>query len=135
MQKIVELENAIIKRLQETITDVAIEKSGVDPMRYKLTHPKGAVLVHYLGSSFFVPSSYNALEQKMTYQFAVSLFVRELHGNTGAYELLQAVKDSLSGYKIFKNKLLPLSIRLVKAAKGLWNYELKMELSLPTGGA
>ncbi len=131
MKSIKDVEDAIIARLKAQIPDVSVEKTQDEPSRYKLDHPKGAVVVYYTGSNFFSPLSYAALEQKTSYQFAVSVFVKDLHGNDGAYELLLRVKEALGGYSIFQNKLVPLSIRLVNSRKSLWHYEAKFEICLP----
>ena len=112
MKLIQDIETAILARLSGCIPSVAVEQGGSDPSSYKPNHPKGAL-------------------QKIAYQFAVSVYKKELHGNDGAYALLQQAQQALAGCTILKNKLAPLSVRLVNCRKGLWHYEAKFEICLP----
>lgn len=131
MELIRNIETAILERLAACIPGVAVEQGGSDPSSYKPNHPKGALVVYFTGANFYTPLNYNDLTQKIAYQFAVSVYKKELHGNDGAYALLQQAQEALTGCTILKNKLAPLSVRLVNCRKGLWHYEAKFEICLP----
>ena len=131
MELIRNIETAILERLAACVPGVAVEQGGSDPSSYKPNHPKGALVVYFTGEKLYTPLNYNDLTQNSAYQFAVSVYKKELHGNDGAYALLQQAQEALTGCTILKNKLAPLSVRLVNCRKGLWHYEAKFEICLP----
>ena len=131
MELIRNIETAILERLAACVPGVAVEQGGSDPSSYKPNHPKGALVVYFTGANFYTPLNYNEKKKKIAYQFAVSVYKKELHGNDGAYALLQQAQEALTGCTILKNKLAPLSVRLVNCRKGLWHYEAKFEICLP----
>ena len=131
MELIRNIETAILERLAACVPGVAVEQGGSDPSSYKPNHPKGALVVYFTGANFYTPLNYNDLTQKIAYQFAVSVYKKELHGNDGAYALLQQAQEALTSCTILKNKLAPLSVRHVNCRTGLWHYEAKFEICLP----
>jgi hypothetical protein len=126
---IVEIENAIIERLQAKIDDLKIESYPDKPEKKKLLHPKGQVLVHYYVSDYSEPFSGEHILQVRKFQFMVTVTTRSLHSHEGAYEYLDSILDALTGYQIEGcKKMYPIKDMFIDAEEGIWVYGVIFEV-------
>ena len=95
-----DIENKILARLEERIKDLAIEGFPDDPDTYTLSHPNGAILLHYGGSGYEKPDTYNIIIQAQEMQWPMTIVARSLRDHTGIYAYLSAVKAALTGYRV-----------------------------------
>ncbi len=130
--KITDFENKIIQQLQGQITDLLVEGYPDEPETFKLLHPKGALLVRYLGSDFEDPEAGDFISQERKMLFEVNVVARNLRQKydpsprAGAYEYLEAVRNALTGFQPEgQRKLFPLHDSFVKEEEGIWIYALR----------
>lgn len=123
-----DFEKAIIDKLKDNITDVAIEAYPDNPDTYKLIHPKGAILVHYSGSKF-MPSLYDEViiqQRKLTYD--IIILAKSLRGNGSIYETMDKVRETLTGFKYQDAiKMYPIDEEYIHQENGLWQYGMRFE--------
>jgi len=106
---IAEIENAIVSRLAESIDDIEVVHFPDAPEAYRLTHRSGAALVSYRGAKYGETRDSGAIVQERTLKFGVNLLIRDLGwglganssgSSRGAYQLLDAVRAALTGYRV-----------------------------------
>lgn len=132
------LEAAIVAQLAIALGNVIeVAHYPNNPDSYRLTHRVGAALVQYVGAQYGAPEEVALVAQQRTLEFAVVLMVRDLgwaYGgppgatSPGAYQLLEAVRVALAGYRLVPDlattKLRPLRERFVKREDGVWHYAI-----------
>jgi hypothetical protein len=109
------------------------------PDMYRLTHPIGAVLVLYEGSTFTPKSTtIDEVRQERTLIWSITVATRDLGwayggpssaSNPGAYAALENTRLALAGYRIPGfTKIIPLTERFIKKDidGGAWYYELRI---------
>jgi hypothetical protein len=117
------IENAIIERLKGKITDLKTEGFPENPDEYKLTHPKGAILVGYYGSDFSEPFSDEDVMQDEDMQFGMEIQIRGLRHKNGAYKAIKRIRRALQGFEIDGCKAMrPKAIKFVSQETGIWTY-------------
>lgn len=134
------LEGAIVSQLQAQISGVEIAHFPDRPEAYRLTHRTGAVLVVYRGAEYGPLFDTAAIVQARKLKFEVRVLMRDLGwayggdpsgGRPGAYEILEAVRAALTGYRIPGcRKLYPLNERFVErdVQGGVWIYAITFAL-------
>ena len=128
-----EIEDLIIKKLEEAFPKFLVQGFPEKPQEFILLHPIGAILVHYRGGSYSNTDALNFISQDKRMEFAVTVVTRNLRYNDGAYEVLEGVKQCLCGYKIIGcSKLTPIKEGFLSEIKGIWQYELSFSLSTPS---
>ncbi|MDD3012613.1 MAG: Gp37 family protein [Candidatus Gastranaerophilales bacterium] len=125
-----DIENSIIERLKGTIQDLHIEGFPEKPAEFKLIHPKGAILVHYQGSSYSEPKSPGCIFQERKLEFSITVVMRNLRTHEGTYEYLDKVRDVLTGFKPENcGKMYPLKEDFLAEDNGLWQYGINFALT------
>jgi len=90
-----ELETALIARIQASVPEGVLAKAYPDnPRTYKIFAP-AEVLVVFRGGDYQPPQKTDLVIQERTLQFELSVVVRSLAGHTGAYALLETVRQAI----------------------------------------
>lgn len=126
--QITDFEKAIIDKLKENITDMAVEAYPDNPDTYKLIHPKGAILVHYSGSKFLNPMYEEVIIQERKINYDIIIVAKSLRGNGGIYETMDKVRETLTGFKNQDTlKMYPIDEEYIHQDNGLWQYGMRFE--------
>ena len=118
---------AVLARLRERIPQLQVEYFPEKPSEYRLNHPRGALLLSYVGSQFgdSVDSQYVAQEQRV--RISVTLVMRQLNGKGGALDALDVVRAALVGFRPPDCQALHMVREsFVGEQKGLWHYALDL---------
>jgi hypothetical protein len=116
---------AIQARLKAQFPQLAVEYFPDEPEKYRLNHPKGALLISYIGAQYGPPKSAGAMVQEAMPVFAVTVTMRKLNGNDGAIDALDALRPKLQGFKVPGCKPFRLMAdRFLGETSGLWQYAL-----------
>lgn len=131
-----DIENAIITRLQDKVTDLIVETFPNNPddyIEYEFVHPIGAVLVYYAGSGYSNTKSISSIVQDELAKFGMTIMIRNLDLKKGCYKYLDQVKNALTGYKIDGcKKMYPLKSELLSEKDGIWQYGITFAISKPS---
>lgn len=126
---ILTVENAIIERIEDKVPGPKVEGYPDDPSTYRLTHPKGAILVHYQGASYGEPASF-VVSQKQNARFDITIATKNLRTHTGAYAYLEEIKSALTGYMIpGLARLYPVQDGYLSYENGVWQYGMTFALN------
>lgn len=99
MEITLEIIEAVRARLAALIPAVAVEYFPEKPDEYRLNHPRGALLISYLGGRFDNTDDTGFAVQPRAVRLSITIVMRELHGRTGAVEMLDVVRRALVGFK------------------------------------
>lgn len=129
---IAEVENLIIEKIKENIPELHVEGFPDKPSEFRLTHPKGAILVHYQGGNYSEPKSLGYIVQDKKLEFSVTVVTRNLRTHEGAYSYLDRVREILTGYRP-KNcsKMQPSKENFLIETAGIWQYSINFTLTTP----
>jgi hypothetical protein len=121
------IESDIIEQLKTGITDLKIEGFPDNWSDYKMIHPKGAVLVQYMGSRFESPElSFQSVQQLRNLEFGLVLIIKGLRDKTGAYAYIDTIISTLTGYKPTGClEMYALSDDFTAEENGFYFYELR----------
>lgn len=121
---ILERENLILARLQAQITGIQIESFPEKAAEYNLKHPVGAILLHYSGAKFGKNEGVIHVVQETELKWGITLIVRNLRTQTGAYAYLDSIRAALTGYRPYDNYevLYPLSEQFLSNDDNLWVF-------------
>jgi len=116
--------DAVKARLATLLPGLAVEYFPERPDEYRLNHPKGALLVSYLGGQFFDPVDTEFIVQDRTVKLTVTVVLRQLNGKSGAIDVLDSVRLALVGFKPphCRKKIWALSEKFLGESAGLWQY-------------
>lgn len=89
---------AIEAHLKAQCQDWAIELMPNNPREYYLTHPNGAVLIGFQGSTFESPRPTSAIIQRRELRVTLTIMSRDLHNDFGAIALLDKLRVALVGF-------------------------------------
>jgi hypothetical protein len=113
----------IAARLKAKVPDLTVEFFPERPAEYRLNHPRGALLVSYLGSQFAATRDATFIAQPRTVKFAVTVVLRQLNGRGGAIDVLDEVRRALVGFKPPDcRKVWAVSEKFLGETAGLWQY-------------
>lgn len=100
------IERLILYSLRAVITDRPVEASPEDPRQYSdlPIGENGAVLVSYRGSIFEEDAPMNCQARRV--RFDVSIIVRDLRSGSGAYPLIERIREALTGLVVFEDAVL-----------------------------
>jgi hypothetical protein len=126
MANTLDMIDAIKARLTQQLPGLAVAYFPDKPAEYRLNHPRGAVLVSYLGSSFDKTESSDWVVQVRTPRFGLTLMMRQLNEREGAVAVLDTVRSALIGIKLpgCQKKTWLLSERYLGESGGIWQYAL-----------
>jgi hypothetical protein len=95
---IADIERDLVRALEDAILGLAVEPFPDSPDRYRMLHQRGAVLVVYRGMDAQEPEGLRRLTQPATVRFSVMVLSRNLREHSGAYEVLDRVRQALLGF-------------------------------------
>lgn len=127
-----DIENSIISRLKSKISDLLVEPYPEKPENYfdEFIHPKGAILVHYLGSNLLAPKSINYIIQERRADFGIIVITRDLNLHQGAYNYLDKIRKALTGYRVEGcSKMYPVKEEFLDEFHGIWQYGMNFTLT------
>lgn len=128
--RINEIENSIIEHLKANLAELHIEGFPEKPDQFNLLHSKGAVLVHYQGASYSPTNSTSSIVQEKKLEFSATVVMRHLRSNDGAYEVLDRVRELLTGFKINGcTKISMLKESFLSENAGIWQYAINFTLT------
>ncbi len=128
-----DIENTLIQILKSKFSNLLIQGFPEKPQEFVLLHPVGAILVHYQGGSYSTSDSLFTLTQEKNLEFAITVITRNLRANEGAYETLDKVRETLSGYQIIGcSKLTPTKENFISEINGIWQYEIRFKITTPS---
>lgn len=126
------IENEIIGKISDKIPELHVEGFPDQPSEFRLTHPKGAILVHYLGANYSQSNSLGCIVQDKTLEFSITIITRDLRSGYGAYEYLDSIRNLLTGYKPEDcSKMQPVKEHFISENNGIWQYEINFTLTTP----
>jgi hypothetical protein len=127
-----EIEDAVIAKLSTDVASLAVEPFPENPDGYQLLHPLGAILVQYRGSTFSDPKALGFITQVRTLEFLIVVVVRNLRTHQGAYAHLDALRASLTGYKVGAetSKMYPVREEFIAERGGIWWYGITYRLDI-----
>jgi hypothetical protein len=116
--------DAVKARLATLLPGLAVEYFPERPDEYRLNHPKGALLVSYLGGQFGETVDTEFIVQDRTVKLTVTVVLRQLNGKSGAIDVLDSVRLALVGFKPphCRKKIRALSEKFLGESAGLWQY-------------
>lgn len=119
------IETDIMDKLSTVITDLKIEGFPDNPNEYRLIHPKGAILVAYNSSEFDTEHHNGIICQLENLEYGLTLIVRNLRDTDGAYDYIDLIKSTLTGYAPTGCKKMYLrNISFLTERDKLWQYGL-----------
>ena len=128
-----EIENEIIERIKSKIADLHIEGFPEKPSEFRLTHPTGAILVHYQGGSYSDSKSVGCIYQDKKLEFSITLVTRNLRNHNGSYFYLDKIRQILTGFRpLVCSKMQPVKEDFISENNGIWQYSINFSLTTPT---
>ncbi|PMY40106.1 MULTISPECIES: Gp37 family protein [Pseudomonas] len=121
----VQLLEAMQRRLQETFGQLlTVELFPEDPARYRLNHPRGALLLAYGKSTFGGSEAGDSMFQARNIVIRVTLVFRQLNGKDGAVSYLDHIRDCLTGWFAphCDQACRPVAEQYIGQIQGLWQY-------------
>ena len=123
------IENSIIEKLKADFPEILVIGFPDKPSEFILLHQIGALLVHYQGGNYSNTQALSYITQDAQKEFSITIVTRNLRGNAGAYDYLDKVKASLSGFKIDECSLLyPVKDFFISENAGIWQYGINFSL-------
>lgn len=126
------IEDQIISKIKQDIPELHVEGFPEKPAEFRLTHPKGAILVHYQGANYSESKSIGYIVQDKKLEFSVTVVTRNLRSHEGAYFYTDKVKEILTGYKPDNcSKMQPNKESFLSEEAGIWQYAINFTLKTP----
>ncbi|QOK96812.1 hypothetical protein HF909_10455 [Ralstonia pseudosolanacearum] len=127
MATTLEIIDALVTRLKAKLPQLAVEYFPDKPADYRLNHPRGALLVSYLGSQFDKTVDVTYIAQPRTVKLSVTVILRQLHGRGGAVDVVDDVRRALIGWKPPDcRKVWAVSDKFLGETAGLWQYAVDL---------
>lgn len=119
--------DSIVERLKLKIPQLAVEYFPDRLSEYRLNHPKGALLVSYLGSRFDPTVDVTFIAQPRTVNVSVTVILRQLNGRGGAVDVVDLVRMALVGFRpVDCRKVWAVSEKFLGETAGLWQYAVDL---------
>jgi hypothetical protein len=122
------IEAALVVHLGALLPTLDVRSFPDRPEHFHSNHPVGAVLVCYRGSAWERPEATDQILQARTPSFEATVLVKNLRDHSGAYEVLETLRQGLQGW-------VPLSgcdpcwieaDGFVHQSEGLWQWRLQV---------
>lgn len=127
-----DIEKAIVARLSGAITEVKVEAFPDKPDGYRMTHPRGVVLVAFGRATYSAPKATDIVVQERRLEWDVTLLFRQLREHSGAYGHLDAARMALTGWRFpGATKMFPVREQFVSQHQGIWTYTLTLAHQVP----
>ena len=128
-----EIENEIIERIKSKISDLHIEGFPEKPSEFRLTHPIGAILVHYQGGSYSDSKSIGCIVQDKKLEFSITVVTRNLRSYKGSYFYQDKIRQIITGFRpLCCTKMQPVKEEFISEDNGIWQYSINFSLTTPT---
>jgi hypothetical protein len=115
----------VLNELSANITELKVEAFPENPSNYRLIHPKGAILVSYVGSNFRDMQGFELVQQIESLDISLTLIIKGLRDKDGAYTYIDEIKEVLTGYSPTGcTMMFPLKIDFIGQTNGEWQYLL-----------
>jgi len=115
--------DAVLERLKAKLPHLAVEYFPDRPTEYRLNHPRGALLVSYLGSQFDTTVDVTYIAQPRTVKLSVTVVLRQLNGKGGAVDVVDAVRRALVGFRPPDcRKVWAVAEKFLGETAGIWQY-------------
>lgn len=123
-----ELLEAIVARLKVKVPGMAVELFPERPEEYRLNHPAGAILVSYNSSRFDTTTDMSFVVQPRMTVVSLNVLRRQLNGNTGILDVMDAVRLALVGFKPpnCRRKIWAIQEKYLGETAGVWQYALDL---------
>ncbi|MGE1004211.1 Gp37 family protein (plasmid) [Ralstonia syzygii subsp. celebesensis] len=119
--------DAVVQRLKTKLPLLAIEYFPDKPAEYRLNHPRGALLVSYLGSQFDKTADVTYIAQPRTVKLSITVILRQLNGRGGAVDVADDVRRALIGWRPPDcRKVWAVSDKFLGETAGLWQYAVDL---------
>lgn len=119
--------DALVVRLKAKLPQLAVEYFPDKPTEYRLNHPRGALLVSYLGSQFDKTVDVTYIAQPRTVKLSVTVILRQLNGRGGAVDVVDDVRRALIGWQPPDcRKVWAVSDKFLGETAGLWQYAVDL---------
>lgn len=126
------IESEIIDKIQNKIPELHVEGFPDKPSEFRLTHPKGAILVHYQGANYSQSESLGYIVQDKKLEFSITIITRDLRSCHGAYVYIDFIRNLLTGYKPENcSKMQPVKEQFISENAGIWQYAINFTLTTP----
>lgn len=119
---------AVRDRLAGELPDYKVELFPDRPDTYRFIHPKGAVLVGYVGSKFGALEDLSMIAQERVITLDLTVFGRGLHSDGATLDLLDQVRLAIVGFRpsgCLKCHLIDEAFLSEEA--GAWQYRLRVQ--------
>lgn len=123
-------EAAIVARLKDVGLAYDVQPYPEKPTEFRFTHPLGVVLVRYNKTSFTPPSTMGVVVQDATASFDLTVIGRALRGATGAYLVVDQVRNALTGWQYEGARVYPVSEDFVENDDGAWSFGMSYAVPL-----
>lgn len=128
-----EIEEAIVARLAGSLEKLHVAAFPDRPDAFKMSNPNGAVLVAYGREVYSKPRDLSLVVQDRRIEWDISILTRNLRSHVGAYDVLDAVRMVLTGWRALgASKLMPVRAEFIDQSQGVWTHMLTMTHSIPT---
>ncbi|MGF6098895.1 Gp37 family protein [Pseudomonas sp. 18175] len=120
-----QLLDALRDRLKEAFDkELAVELFPEIPEKYRLNHPRGAILLAYGKSTFGGSEGTDAVFQARNIVVRLTLAFRQLNGKDGVVSYLDRIRDCLTGwYPPHSDQACrPMSEQFIGHMSGVWQY-------------
>lgn len=127
------LEQNIQARLETRLTGLAVESFPARPADYRLTHPKGVVLIAYSGSDYGPVQTLRMVVQDRTVKYSLVLMVRNLRTHSESLPYLDVLRVAMAGF-VPAPGAEPCVLqgeRFLDESDGVWSWELTFSFELP----
>lgn len=125
---LLEIEAEIIEKLKTQFTTLSVESYPDNPSTYKLLNANGALLVRYGGETATESSIQQVLTQDERSIWNVVVVTRGLRTHTGAYPVIDQVKENLGGETIQGGIFRPAGVSFLSESGGVWFHVVAFEL-------
>jgi hypothetical protein len=127
---IAEIEESILQRLQ-LLNDGGLRIAGFpdNPQESGRSMPNGQVLVGYKKESLEPPNTFiedTPVIQKWTLEYEISVQLKNLRSHTGAYPVMDEIKELLTGFRPspINQPLYQIQGGFVDMKDGIWYYSM-----------
>jgi len=123
------LESEIVARLAAKVAALPTQAYPDNPDTFSLMSKAGMILVHYGGSTYGPLLSTDPVVQERRTSWNIVIVVRNLREHTGAYEVLDAVRAAIIGWKPSDgDKAIPVKEEYINETSGIWQYGITIEI-------
>jgi len=118
-------ETALVDAVTAALPDLQVEPFPDRPQHWNFIHEVGAVLIRYHGGKFGKPNDTSqVMVQDRTPTFVLTVFSRNLRDHLGAYDILETLRQTLTGLDLPGCKgLYPLDENFTAQKDGEWVFE------------